>query len=250
MNKLAGIALGASLMAATVFASIGCSTALGSADKSPTPTSTKTPYSSTVEDFIEDSATYKFDGIDGSVKVVKVDGPHDGKWVYTVEYQTRQPGHGDRSGQMLAQVITTHTAEVEVVEGKVASAVCDGDWDMASAAIEVSRGQEFTLPVGQAAKVLGADMVIRFDSVTSDSRAPLGAQAIWAGEAKIQLQITHRGSTSSVTLTETGLTDGYTLEQVDEHTLSFRLQPYPEVDKHPAPGDYKLLLKVTGPEKR
>jgi len=51
---------------------------------------------------------------------------------YTFYFKTAHPGHGDRSGQMLAQVITQHTAVVLFAseQGKVLSAICDGQWDM------------------------------------------------------------------------------------------------------------------------
>ena len=52
--------------------------------------------------------------------------------IFTFEYQTQHPGHGDRTGKILAQVITKHTAIIVVNtdQGKVVSANCDGTWDM------------------------------------------------------------------------------------------------------------------------
>jgi hypothetical protein len=52
--------------------------------------------------------------------------------VFTYEFQTRHPGHGDRSGLMLAQVIANHTAVifVDVDKEEVRIAACDEVWNM------------------------------------------------------------------------------------------------------------------------
>ncbi len=88
------------------------------------------------EDFIRNSSTFRFDGIEGSIKLVETDpGPTSAfrSWSYTFEFQTRHPGHGDRTGQFLAQVITTHNAKILVNLEKdtaVMMAICDNAWDM------------------------------------------------------------------------------------------------------------------------
>ncbi|MHB1416731.1 MAG: protease inhibitor I42 family protein [Chloroflexota bacterium] len=83
------------------------------------------------EQFLRNSATFKFDGLTDSVQLTNAEALFCSScWEFTFDYQTRQAGHGDRSGQMLAQVITNHTAKITVEQGKVTSAICDGDWDM------------------------------------------------------------------------------------------------------------------------
>lgn len=88
------------------------------------------------EAFIRNSATFRFDGLDGSVKLVRTDPGVTSafrSWSYTFEFQTRHPGHGDRTGQFLAQVITNHRATILVNLEKdiaVMAAVCDDTWDM------------------------------------------------------------------------------------------------------------------------
>jgi hypothetical protein len=88
-----------------------------------------------VEDFIKNSSTFKFDGIEGSLVMLN-SGPGFSSAFrsdfFTFKFQTAHPGHGDRSGQILAQVITSHTVMVLVDSGKntVASAICDRSWDM------------------------------------------------------------------------------------------------------------------------
>ncbi len=110
----------------------------------------------------------------------------------------------------------------------------------------VSPGQEFTLPVGRSVTVTGEDLAIKFIGINgSDSRTPKGVQTIWAGEARIQLEVTRGGSKSNVTVVEIGNTQGYTRTIFDKYVFNTQLQPYPEADKLPAPGDYKLLMTIT-----
>lgn len=108
----------------------------------------------------------------------------------------------------------------------------------------VSPGQEFTLPAGRSVTVTGENMTVKFAGVTSDSRSPKGVQTVWAGEAKIQLEITREGVTSNVTVTEIGNTQGYTQTVYDKYVFSTRLQPYPEADKPPKTDEYRLLVKI------
>ena len=138
MKKLFG--LGLMLILTTAVLLTGCAGGVTST----TPISTTpsiTPISQTgdsqlAEDAIKNSRTFKFDGIAGSIKFIKAtdQSPISSfrASVYTFEFQTAHPGHGDRSGQMLAQVITTHNAEVYVDQDlhKVKMAFCDGKWDL------------------------------------------------------------------------------------------------------------------------
>ncbi len=87
------------------------------------------------EDFIRNSSTFRFDGIEGSIKLVKTDPGFTSafrSWGYTFEFQTRHPGHGDRTGQSLAEFIITHNASilVNLETGTVMMATCDNTWDM------------------------------------------------------------------------------------------------------------------------
>lgn len=80
-------------------------------------------------DFLNGEATYKFDGMQGTMtanaqKVGDV-------YVVTADFTSRQAGYGDRAGMMMAQVLTTHTCVIKVDQnGKIISAIMDGQWDM------------------------------------------------------------------------------------------------------------------------
>ena len=54
---------------------------------------------------------------------------------------------------------------------------------------EVSPDQEFDLSVGQSVRVAGRDLVITFESVPADSRCPVDATCVWAGNAQVRLRV-------------------------------------------------------------
>ncbi|MFW6056028.1 MAG: hypothetical protein ACOC9B_01780 [Chloroflexota bacterium] len=95
------------------------------------------------EEFVRNSPTFVFDGIENTLELVDTAGMATGTvspeidevspvegWAFTFSFESRHAGYGDRTGQMLAQVITPHLAVITVQEGEVTSAVMDGRWDM------------------------------------------------------------------------------------------------------------------------
>ncbi len=81
--------------------------------------------------FLRSSPTFTFDGIEDTLKLVWIgaeETPY--RWEFHYEFQSRQAGYGDRSGLILAQVITDHKAQIVVEQGEVVHAVLDGKWDM------------------------------------------------------------------------------------------------------------------------
>lgn len=46
-------------------------------------------------------------------------------WAFVFEFDCRHLGYGDRTRLVLAQVITPHTARIEIQEGKVTLVVVD-----------------------------------------------------------------------------------------------------------------------------
>ena len=82
--------------------------------------------------FITTTPTFAFDGIKDSVgsipplQVSKTDPP---QYVLQFSFDSSHAGYGDRTGQVLAQVITPHVIEITVSDKKVISAVVDKSWD-------------------------------------------------------------------------------------------------------------------------
>jgi hypothetical protein len=79
--------------------------------------------------YIENDSTYKFDSLKDTLKLVSAVRMDKG-WEFTYEFDCRHAGYGDRTGQILAEVITHHTAVLKVESGKLISAVLDKIWDM------------------------------------------------------------------------------------------------------------------------
>jgi len=85
------------------------------------------------EEFVEDSPTFVFDGIEDSLVLtdtLTLQCPYC--WQFVFEFDSSHAGYGDRIGLTLAEVITPHQAVVTVEQGEVTGAVLDGEWDMLS----------------------------------------------------------------------------------------------------------------------
>jgi hypothetical protein len=83
------------------------------------------------EDFVLNSPTFAFDGMRESLKLTKtleISVPY--AWTFEFIYDSRQAGYGDRTGQMLLQVITPHLASITVEQGDIVFGRLDGKWDM------------------------------------------------------------------------------------------------------------------------
>lgn len=97
------------------------------------------------EEFVKAEATFKFDGIPETLKVTSTTVMGDG-WKYTIEFDSRHAGYGNRSGQVLAEVITHRMAEITVQDELVRTALMDGQWDMINQRLDV----EIKLEIGRA----------------------------------------------------------------------------------------------------
>jgi hypothetical protein len=83
-------------------------------------------------EFVKNSPTFLFDGMSETVKVVDtiIMESYPVQYVVIIEFDSRHAGFGDRTGEVLAQMITHHRAGVKVVEGEVIVAILDDVWDM------------------------------------------------------------------------------------------------------------------------
>ncbi len=110
------------------------------------------------EEYLKSSPTFAFDGMEDTIELVgdwTMRCPYC--WAFEFEFQCSHAGYGDRTGQVVAQVITPHTAWIAVHRGEVVQAVMDGVWDMmeqkmvavdggaAAETLEVEVGGSFTL---------------------------------------------------------------------------------------------------------
>jgi len=95
----------------------------------PEETTTEQQSKETAESFAETSSTYQFDG-SGLELTSSQALDCENCYEFSFGFTSSAAGYGDRTGMMLAQVITPHKAIITVKEGNVDSAVLDGKWDM------------------------------------------------------------------------------------------------------------------------
>jgi hypothetical protein len=81
--------------------------------------------------YLQGSPTFEYDGILDSVKILDFVAMESFpvQYVVTIAFNCYHAGYGDRTGQLLAQVITSHEIRVKIVEGWVVSAIIDESWD-------------------------------------------------------------------------------------------------------------------------
>ena len=82
-------------------------------------------------DWLKNAPTFSFDGVEDSVYVIDsyVAESYPEQYYITIGFNCTHAGYGDRTGDMLAQVITHHEAVVIVSSCEIRSAVIDGTWD-------------------------------------------------------------------------------------------------------------------------
>ncbi|MDD5591257.1 MAG: hypothetical protein PHY18_04950, partial [Dehalococcoidales bacterium] len=69
--------------------------------------------------FVKNSPTFIFDGIEDTLELVDSEELGDSvTWIYTYEFQSRHAGYGDRTGQILLQVITPNEAVITFFNGE------------------------------------------------------------------------------------------------------------------------------------
>ena len=120
-----------SLMAvASVFMASACSSSGASQTTGPGGISQEESQEIALQ-YVINEPTFVFDGMGETLALVistTLKCPYC--WEFAYQFDCRQAGYGNRTGLMVAQVITPHTARIVVQEGKVTSAVMDGSWDM------------------------------------------------------------------------------------------------------------------------
>ncbi len=126
-----GLLLFVSLMAVvSVFIASACSS--GEASQTTGPEGISQEESQEIaRQYVINEPTFVFDGMGETLALVSsttLKCPYC--WEFAYQFDCRQAGYGNRTGLMVAQVITPHTARIVVEEGSITSAVMDIDWDM------------------------------------------------------------------------------------------------------------------------
>jgi hypothetical protein len=107
-------------------------------------------------------------------------------------------------------------------------------------------GREFELHVGQRVNLYKTKLSLKFVAVLDDSRCPSDVTCVWAGNARVQVQVSNGRNSKTLTLNSNttapppsdGSFAGYTVKLI-------RLDPYPRSTVKIALGSYVLKLIVS-----
>lgn len=81
--------------------------------------------------FIRNTSTFVFDGVENSIRLIKAEQTENGSvWNLSYIYRTKHPGHGDRSHQVLVEQVTEHYAQITLRGCQIVSATCDKNYNL------------------------------------------------------------------------------------------------------------------------
>jgi hypothetical protein len=126
-------------------------------------------------DFLMGAPTFAYDGIEGTLEVVDtvIMESYPVQYVVVISFDSSHAGYGDRSDQMVAQVITSHEARVKVVNGEVVSTVIDGVWDEIAQELLGEHDGSFVTPES------ALEMVVRYLALTHDELKEVSVSSSW-----------------------------------------------------------------------
>jgi hypothetical protein len=102
-------------------------------------------------------------------------------------------------------------------------------------------GEPFTLAPGERVTLEPMGTHVRFLRVAEDSRCPLRAQCVWAGDGAVVFEIATRDGDSVEHTLHTN--EGPKAVVIDSHELTLlQLNPHPELSGDIAPEDYRATL--------
>jgi len=111
--------------------------------------------------------------------------------------------------------------------------------------VKASLGEEFSVNIGQTARIDSEDLEIEFIDIVGDSRCPKGVTCIWAGEVTAKVAINTGNSLDELLLTEHGLSNGKATAVYQKYRLVYHVEPYPEQGTTIAKDQYQLLIMVS-----
>jgi hypothetical protein len=102
--------------------------------------------------------------------------------------------------------------------------------------------EDFTLAVGESVAVQGTPMTIRFLGVPEDSRCPINALCIWAGNARVELEL--RGLDAPATVSVNSFNGAKEVVYGSYRIGLVQLLPVPTTNGPIQPRDYRATLRV------
>jgi len=107
----------------------------------------------------------------------------------------------------------------------------------AAAPGDVALGVEFTLAPGQSVLAGDDGLPLTFVSVTEDSRCPVDAVCVWAGQVVVDVTTGGAGERHALKPAETLAVPGFRVKLV-------KVEPYPSSRSTIAPSDYRATFVV------
>lgn len=104
-------------------------------------------------------------------------------------------------------------------------------------------GEVFALAPGEAVTLELDGIGVRFMRVSEDSRCPLRAQCVWAGDAAVVIELAPQAGDAAEHTLHTSM--GQKSIVLGQHELSLlELSPYPDEPRSISPEDYRATLVV------
>lgn len=113
---------------------------------------------------------------------------------------------------------------------------------------ETSETKSYSAAVQQGELLIFGNRSLRFKEVISDSRCPKNVTCIWAGEAKVLVELFENGMflEEKILLVNSKSSSLNFLSEAVVYTLSgIDLMPYPTVQSKNAKPDYSLKMRVS-----
>lgn len=121
---------------------------------------------------------------------------------------------------------------------------CDLAGLFGSPTVEVQLDSVFSLAMGQTALLPSEQLSIQFVAVLEDSRCPVDVQCVWAGNAKVSIEIKQSGHATQTRILNSNLEprevayEGFQIRFED-------LAPQPRSNSQIRREDYRLSLSVS-----
>ena len=112
--------------------------------------------------------------------------------------------------------------------------------------VEVDLGQQFSLAIGQKARITNENLEISFKEISEDSRCARDVTCIWEGRVVCLLEMTKDDVLHQITLIQPGLTEQPVQKFYHGYIFTFNVEPYPEkAAKQIRNSEYRLFLTMT-----
>ena len=122
------------------------------------------------------------------------------------------------------------------------ASLCVGCVDHPTRPSEVALGQPLELHPGTS-EIVSDGLKVTFDGVRADSRCPMDALCVWAGDAIVAVSVSQPGAMTAERALHTDPT-GAEAQYLSYVIKLVALAPYPRSDRQIRPADYVATLTV------